>query len=86
MAAITQIDSSKVEGEPGTGFEKRGNKGPFNCGNCEYFSMKNGAPGACGQETMMARSRYPRWPDGTVVIDAYDCCEYVKRIGKFWIE
>lgn len=84
MANLVQINQSEIKGEPGTGFEKRSNKGPFECGNCKYFSMKNGHPGACNQEDMMRKSKQPRWPDGTVVIDALDCCEYVDRIGKFW--
>jgi hypothetical protein len=32
-----QIDSSKVKGEPGTGYEPPDGKGPFACSNCRYF-------------------------------------------------
>jgi len=78
------INVSALKGEEGTGFEKRGNKGPFECGNCEYFSMRNGSPGACNQIDMMQRSKQPKWPDGTIVVDSRDCCEYIERIGKFW--
>jgi len=80
MAELVQINAASVKGEPGTGFEKRGSKGPFECGNCEYFVGRN----ACKQKDMMRLSKQPRWPDGTIVVDAADCCEYVERVGKFW--
>jgi hypothetical protein len=76
--ALIQINSAAVKGEPGTGFEKRGSKGPFECGNCHYF--KNGD--SCHEETMMKKSKEPRHPDGSVVVAADDCCEYVERVGK----
>lgn len=74
------INVKALKGEEGTGFEKRGTKGPFECGNCEYFKGGN----SCHQEDMMKRSRQPKWPDGSVKVDALDCCEYVERVGKFW--
>lgn len=74
------INISALRGEEGTGFEKRGNKGPFNCGNCEYFIGGN----ACNQKDMMRYSKQEKWPDGTIKVDAPDCCEYVERTGKFW--
>lgn len=77
MPDLIQIDSVHVQGEPGTGFEKRGNKGPFECGNCEYFDGQS-----CGQKTMMERSRQPKLPSGRIRVDADDCCEYVERRGK----
>jgi len=70
-----QIDITAVKGEPGTGFEKRGGKGPFECGNCGYF--KNG--NACHQKDMMLKSKQPRHSDGTVKVDVPDCCEFVER-------
>ena len=79
------INVKDLKGEEGTGFEKRANKGPFECGNCEYFARGSGIfPGACNQKDMMKLSKQPRWPDGTVLVDASDCCEYIERIGKFW--
>ena len=70
------IEQSAVKGEAGTGFEKRGSKGPFECGNCEYFK-----DGHCGNKIMMARSKQPKDSAGHVEVDAGDCCEYVERIG-----
>lgn len=74
------VNIEAIKGESGTGFEKRGNRGPFECGNCGYF--KNG--NACNQKDMMRYSKQPKWPDGTVVVGAPDCCSFVERIGKFW--
>jgi hypothetical protein len=74
------INQEAIKGEKDTGFEKRGSKGPFECGNCEYF--KNG--NACNQKDMKEKSKQPRWPDGTIVVDAADCCEFIERVGKFW--
>lgn len=71
------IDSSEVKGEPGTGYEGPDGKGPFNCGNCEYF--KNGS---CGQKTMMERSKLPKTENGRVQVNAEGCCEYVSRVSK----
>ena len=75
------INVSALKGEDRTGFEKRGNKGPFECGNCEYFIR---GEHACNQEDMKKYSKQPKWPNGTVVVDATDCCEYIERTGKFW--
>ena len=77
---MNYINVKALQGEEGTGFEKRGNKGPFECGNCEYATGNN----ACRQPDMMRLSKQSKWPDGTIVIDPKDCCEYVERIGKFW--
>lgn len=74
------INVKALKGEEGTGFEKRGNKGPFECSNCEYFKGGN----SCHQEDMMKLSRQPRWPDGSIKVEPQDCCEYVEREGKFW--
>jgi RNA polymerase subunit RPABC4/transcription elongation factor Spt4 len=74
------INVKALKGEEGTGFEKRGNMGPFACYNCEYFVGGN----ACNQEDMKKLSRQPRWPNGTVVVTGPDCCEYIERVGKFW--
>jgi len=76
---LAQVNQSAIKGEQGTGFEKAGNLGEFECENCSYFD----APaGACNQETMMALSKQPRLADGRVSVEGADCCEYVKRIGK----
>lgn len=77
MSQLT-IDSSKVHGEPGTGYEGP-QKGPFECGNCEYFRK---ADSSCGQETMMKVSKLARTKDGRVKVDEHGCCEYVERVGK----
>jgi hypothetical protein len=73
---VVEINSASVKGEPGTGFEKRAGKGPFECGNCEYF--KEG----CTQKDMKKLSKQPRLPNGNVDVDADDCCEYVERKSK----
>ena len=73
------MDQSAIKGESGTGFEKRGNKGPFECGSCEYFDSVNGA---CEQPDMMRISKQPRLSDGRPSVDAADCCEYIERIGN----
>ena len=70
------IEQSHIRGEQGTGFEKRGNKGPFECGNCHYFSN-----GLCWQEDMVEKSKEPK-RDGKVEVDAEDCCEFIERVGK----
>ena len=70
------INQSAIKGEEGTGFEKRGNKGPFECGNCTYFDAVNGA---CEQSDMVRISKQPRLSDGRPSVDAADCCEYVER-------
>lgn len=76
---LVQMNQSAIKGEAGTGFEKRSQKGPFECGNCEYFS---GAAGACDQWDMKAKSKQPRLDDGRVVVAFDDCCEYIERMGK----
>jgi hypothetical protein len=76
---LAQVNQSAIKGEQGTGFEKAGNLGEFECENCFYFD----APaGACDQETMKSISNQPRLADGRVSVAGEDCCEYVKRIGK----
>lgn len=72
-----EIDSAHVKGEPGTGFEKAGDLGEFECGNCRFFDGKS-----CGQIDMMQRSKQPRLPNGRVKVDEEDCCEYVDRVGR----
>ena len=75
------IDSSRVKGEPGTGYEPPAGKGPFECGNCEYFRA---ADSSCGQATMMKVSKLVRIDGsygggGRVKVDEHGCCEYVDR-------
>jgi hypothetical protein len=76
---LAQLNASAIIGEPGTGFEKRGNSGPFECGNCAFFD------GACNQPDMMRMSKEPREKDGRVKVKREDCCEYVKRVGDKWL-
>lgn len=76
---LVTINVSAVKGEPGTGFEKAGDLGEFECGNCEYFNAK---ASACSQKDMMKNSKQPRLKDGRVSVDAEDCCEYVERVGR----
>lgn len=75
------INIEAIKGEKGTGFEVRGSKGPFECGNCEYFRA---GENSCGQKDMMEYSKQPKLPNGRIVVGAEDCCEYIERIGKFW--
>lgn len=79
---LVQINESAIHGDPGTGFETRFvngvDKGDFSCGNCHYFVDGN----ACMQEDMKRMSKRPKHPNGNVVVDALDCCEYVSRVGK----
>ena len=70
------MNQSHIKGEAETGFEKRGDKGPFECGNCHYFSN-----GLCRQQDMVEKSRQPR-KDGRVKVDSEDCCEFIERVGK----
>ena len=74
-----QINPSAIKGEAGTGFEKHGDKGDFNCGNCEYFDA---ADGACDQWDMKTKSKQPRLDDGRPSVAWNDCCEYVERVGR----
>jgi hypothetical protein len=73
---MTEVKQSDINGESGTGFEKRGTKGPFECGNCGFFD-----DGACHQVTMKKLSKQPRNTAGFPKVDEEDCCEYVERIG-----
>ena len=68
-----------IKGEMGTGFEKAGNLGEFECENCRYFDS---AEGACNQSDMMAHSKQPRLADGRVVVADEDVCMYVERVGR----
>lgn len=78
MAEANFIDASKVKGEKFTGYEPPANKGPFECGNCEYFRPGNST---CGQETMVAKSQQPLI-DGRRKVEPGGCCEYVERVGR----
>jgi len=77
LAEANYIDASKVHGEKFTGFELADDKGPFECGNCEYYRG-----GWCVQETMMAKSEQPKNAQGLVKVEPHACCEYVERLGK----
>ena len=76
---LAGINQAAVLGEAGTGYEDANGKGPFECGNCEYFRPSNSS---CGQKDMKARSKRPRTDDDRVKVEAKGCCEYVDRIGK----
>lgn len=76
LRSAAPVDQSAIKGEPGTGFEKRGDKGPFQCGNCHFFRA-----GFCDNKIMRQRSRQPKNAEGYVKVGAQDCCEYVTRIG-----
>lgn len=72
------LPESKIQGEAGTGFEKAGDLGEFECENCKYF--KNG--NECHESTMMKISKQPRHPNKSVVVGPEDCCEFVVRMGR----
>jgi hypothetical protein len=76
--AARNVSGSDIAGEPGTGFEERGDLGPFECGNCKSFDQDNG----CHNKNMMAKSKRPRKPDGRIQVTAPDCCEYIHRMGR----
>ena len=76
---MLEIDSSKVKGEPGTGYEAPDGRGPFECANCRYFSA---GASTCRQSTMTRVSKQPREKDGRVQVDPHGCCEYVERKGS----
>lgn len=71
------IDESAIQGEKDTGFEKRSDLGPFECGNCKYFAYLS-----CGEKNMMAHSKQPKLANGRIIVAPKDCCEYVERIGR----
>ena len=77
LEAKPVLNLKAIRGEPGTGFEKAGRLGEFECGNCRYFR-----DGGCSQKDMKKNSKQPRLPDGRVKVDAEDCCEFVARVGK----
>jgi hypothetical protein len=74
-----QVNPSAIKGELGTGFEKRSDKGLFECGNCEHFDASDGA---CDQWDMKMKSKQPKLDDGRISVAFDDCCEYIERIGK----
>jgi len=78
-AGLVVLDVFAVQGEQGTGFEKAGNLGEFECENCSFYDA---AAEACNQETMKAMSKQPRLADGRVSVAAEDCCEYIRRVGR----
>jgi hypothetical protein len=67
---------NKIIGELVTGFEKRGDRGSFSCGNCHYMEG-----GGCTQTDMKKHSSQPRLANGNVKVDSGDCCEFVDRKG-----
>jgi broad specificity phosphatase PhoE len=70
-----EVNIAAIKGEVGTGFEKRGSRGPFNCGNCKFFQNGN----ACNQRDMREKSKQPRHRNGDVQVESLDCCEFVDR-------
>ena len=77
-SGLVVLDVFAIQGERGTGFEKAGDLGEFECGNCIFFDA---SAGACNQADMKAISQQPRLADGRISVDAEDCCTYVQRIG-----
>jgi len=75
-ARVPVVDQSAVKGEKGTGYEAPGDKGPFQCSNCSYFSA-----GLCSQPIMMRVSKMPKNGRGLVRVAPTGCCEYVDRVG-----
>lgn len=73
------VRQSAIKGEPGTGYESPEGKGPFECGNCEYFDVSDSG---CDQKDMKAKSKRKRLPDGRVLVEEEGCCEYVDRVGR----
>ncbi len=76
---MTEINQGQIRGEKGTGFEKRGDRGPFECGNCTFFDK-----GYCTQETMKKLSQQPKNKEGYPEVKSVDCCEYIARRPKVW--
>lgn len=75
------IPGDLIQGEPGTGFEKAGTLGEFECENCKYLTDGEGGKG-CNNPTMKRLSKEPRLKDGRVKVGPEDCCEFVKRVGR----
>jgi len=73
------INISGIKGEEGTGYEASENKGPFECGNCEYF---RGSNSTCGQKVMVAKAKQSDLIDGRRSVDPKGCCEFVDRLGE----
>lgn len=71
------IDESAIKGEHDTGFERRGSKGPFECGNCHYYRN-----GGCYEKNMVKYSNQPKLADGGRGVRSEDCCEYIDRPHK----
>ncbi len=71
------FNTAAIKGERGTGFEKAGTLGEFECGNCSFFEGQG-----CYQEDMKEKSKEPRNKDGSVQVGEEDCCEYVDRVGR----
>lgn len=72
------LNEKAIKGEKYTGFEKAGDLGEFECGNCRYFDGES-----CGQQDMMEYSKQPRVKGSRRVrVDAEDCCEYISRVGR----
>ena len=78
-AGLVVLNVFAVQGEQGTGFEKAGNLGEFECGNCFFFDA---SAGACNQSDMKMLSKQPKLADGRVAVAEADCCEYVQRVGR----
>ncbi len=72
------VRQSAIKGEAGTGYEGP-ERGPFECGNCEYFKV---ADSGCDQKDMKARSKRKRLLDGRVLVEKEGCCEFIDRVGR----
>lgn len=73
--SIANIDPT---GEPFTDFERGGDKGRFECGNCVHMDFKEGV---CLHPIMEAVSKQPR-KNGKPKVDHDDCCKFVRRLGE----
>ena len=65
-----------IQGEPGTGYEARGNLGAFECANCVHYDR-----GLCHQPTMVEKSDLPR-QDGFPHVDPGGHCAFNERWGE----
>lgn len=73
---VAKLNISAIKGEKGTGYEKFDGRGPFECGNCNYYRASDSS---CGQKDMMKFSKQPRLRNSRVVVEERGCCEYVER-------
>ena len=76
------IHASAISGEKDTGYEDEENLGEFECENCKHYREHTKTTGGCAGPSMMKLSKRPKYPDGTVKVEAEGCCIYVIRVGR----